>query len=194
MVVTFATAAVLAACSGAGPAEPQARSAATGTASESPAPRMQAPSGAATTTDPLPSSPVGPADPGPVAPSPPAGFWRLTSPPAGYQRPVVADYSTADTRIVQYLPAGTQGFGQRITVQATEQTEGQLTEGYTVLGTTTVRKGLPATHFRIGAGSGARQAVTWQEAGVRLAVYAYADLAMLRSLAGQVAPCGTSGC
>lgn len=118
--------------------------------------------------------------------------------PAGYAEPDFADYSAPDTRIVQYLPrdAGMR-FGSRISVQSSTQSVQELTAHYEVLGTAAVRGGKSATHFRIGQGPGARHALVWEEARVRLAVYAFADLRQLRQLrqlAEQLERCAPAGC
>ena len=66
---------------------------------------------------------------------------------------------------------------------------------YEVRGETTVRGSRPATHFRIGEGAGARNALLWRlDDGMLLAVYAYADLETLWGLAAQVEPCTQQAC
>ena len=129
-----------------------------------------------------------------LTPPPPGDHWRLTRTPSGYDSAVIADYSSADMRIVQYHPNNGGGPGQRISVAVTHHTIDDVIDGYERVGQTTVRGGRPATHFRIGHGAGARQALVWDEGGVRVAVYAYADLRQLRALAEQTEPCDSAAC
>lgn len=119
--------------------------------------------------------------------------WRLARTPQGYAAPVLAGHSSPEERILQYLPAEGEGrFGERISVVASSRTIDEIVSLYERLGRTTVRADRAATHFRIGDGAGARQALVWDEGAVRVAVYAFEDLRGLAALAEQVQPCGAA--